>query len=623
MTYDQYEEIEEAEQKPFNYAYFKRVLRYTRPYRKQFGIVMTVMVLSSMMRLAEPYLLRTAVDVGVTGGNLKVLNIISVAWLAFQLFGALSDHIRVRILSRTGQGILFDLRQELFDHLQWLSLRFYDGRPVGRIMSRVTSDVEAINDLINNSLVTVVSQVVSLVGIIVVMFALNVRLALMGFIVLPGMIYIVARLRPAMEGAWRNVRKANSNISTNLNESITGIRVSQAFRREKLNIIKFGALNDDYFNTFMRAIKIEVLFWPMVDIFALAGNCLVLWMGARLVIQDQLSIGYILAFTDYLWRFWEPINAISRVYSRVLSAMASAERIFEYLDTQPEIEEAPDAVTLPPIQGDVRLENVTFRYTDGDKDVLHDISLHITPGQTVALVGPTGAGKTSIINLLMRFYDPQQGRVLVDGYDVRDVRLASLRSQMALVLQDSFLFSGTVAENILYGSADATMEDVVRVSKAVQVDKFVQQLENGYETEVNERGGRLSVGQRQLVCFARALLRDPRILILDEATSSVDTQTESIIQEAMHTLLEGRTAFIIAHRLSTIRRADRIFVIEDGRIVEEGQHEELLALGGHYASLYQRQFSAWEAEEIKLPPVKAPEPADEVPSEGELGAALA
>jgi ATP-binding cassette subfamily B protein len=596
MTNAQYEEIEEVAQRPFNWAYLKRMLGYARPYRRQLILVTIVVAIGSMLRLTEPYLLRTAIDEGITGRNLAVIDRIALLWLLFQLIGAVSGYIRIRVLNETGQHILFDLRQELFDHLQWLSLRFYDGRPVGRIMSRVTNDVEAINNLINMGLVTIVSQSISLVGIIIVMFVLNWRLALMAFVVIPGLVFIVAHLRPRLETSWRNVRKANSNINAYLNESITAIRVTQSFAREPENIVTFDGLNNSYYETFMRSIKLEALFWPLVDIMGLIGTCLVLWFGARMVMRDELTVGYIMAFTDYLWRFWEPISAISRVYSRVLGAMASAERIFEYLDTQPEILDIAEAIPLSSLKGDVCFEDVSFRYDDGNDYVLHDISFHVTPGQTIALVGPTGSGKTSIINLLMRFYDPQEGRILIDGHDVRQVQLPSLRSQVSLVLQEPFLFSGTIADNIRYSRLDATREDVVRVAQAVQVDELVQRFEDGYDHEVKERGARLSVGQRQLISFARALLADPKVLILDEATSSVDTQTETIIQAAMHTLLAGRTAFIIAHRLSTIQRADCIFVIEDGRIVERGTHAELLSAKGAYSRLYQRQFTSWEPE---------------------------
>ena len=354
---DQYEEIEEIDKRPFNYAYFKRMLTYARPYRRQLALAVVVIIIGSLLRLTEPYLLRTAIDEGITPRNLAVVNRIALLWLIFQFVGALSDYARIQILNRTGQGILYDLRQEIFVHIQWLSLRFYDGRPVGRIMARITNDVETINSFINAGLVTIVSQTVSLVGIIVVMFALNTRLAIMAFIVVPGMVWIVARLRPAMETAWRNVRKANSNINANLNESMSGIRVTQAFHREAANIERFDKLNDTYYDTFMRAINIEILIWPLVDIFGMVGTCLVLWAGANMVLRGELTVGYVMAFTDYLFRFWEPINAISRVYSRVLSAMASAERIFEYLDTQPEIVDAENAKPIRSIEGDVSLES--------------------------------------------------------------------------------------------------------------------------------------------------------------------------------------------------------------------------------------------------------------------------
>ena len=601
MANDQYEELEEAEQRPFNYEYLRRMLGYARPYRSKLLVVIVAMVVASILRLMEPYLLRTAIDEGITGRDLSVLNRVAVLWLVFQFAGAIAGYLRIRVLNETGQRVLYDLRQSLFIHIQRLSLRFYDGRPVGRIMARVTNDVEAINRLINGGLVTIVSQSVSIIGIVLLMFALNWRLALMAFAVVPVLVWTVARLRPRMETGWRNVRKANSNIGAQLNESVTGIRVTKAFCREDANLASFDELNDAYYDAFMRAIKLEIIIWPLVDIVGLFGTCLVVWLGSSMVMRGDLSVGYILAFTDYLWRFWEPISAISRVYSRVLSAMASAERIFEYLDTSPEIADRAGAQSLEQARGHVRFAHVSFRYDDGDDYVLEDITFDVERGQVIALVGPTGAGKTSIINLLMRFYDPQEGRVLIDGIDLRDITLLSLRRNMAMVLQDSFLFSGTIGDNIRYSRLDALKEEVLRVSKALSVHDFVGRFEEGYEHEVKERGAGLSAGQRQLISFARALLADPRILILDEATSSVDTQTERVIQKAMATLLHGRTAFIIAHRLSTIKNADCIYMIDEGRIVEHGTHEEMLASGGPYARLYRRQFTPRETEGAAAP----------------------
>jgi ATP-binding cassette subfamily B multidrug efflux pump len=420
---------------------------------------------------------------------------------------------------------------------------------------------------------------------------------------LPLLAVLFFYLRPMMESAWMNVRKTLANINANLNETISGIRVIQAFSREDFNVRRFGRINEMNRRITMRAFRLEMLTWPSIDFIGVVGTCLVIWYGALQVIRGAISLGYVMAFVNYQWRFWGPLSAISKVYSQVLSAMASAERVFEFLDTEPEIQNAPDAEPLPSIRGQVRFEHVSFRYEKDDRLVLRDINLAVEPGQVVALVGPTGAGKTSIVNLLMRFYDPTEGRVLVDGHELRQVTIESLRSQMAVVLQESFLFSGTIGDNIRYSRSDATLEEVERAAAAVRLDKFIESLPDGYDTEVQERGGRLSVGQRQLVAFARALLADPRVLILDEATSSVDTQTERLIQQALETLLQGRTAFIIAHRLSTVEHADRIIVLDDGRIVEEGTHHQLLARRGLYHRLYLTQFAGQrllEAEEEPL-----------------------
>ncbi|MCD6291634.1 MAG: ABC transporter ATP-binding protein, partial [Anaerolineae bacterium] len=566
------EEMEEAQKAPFNTAHFLRMMGYIRPYWR-YGIwVLIAVSIGAAAGLADPYLLRVAVDYGIIGHNLRSLNMAVAGMVLLHLARWAVGYARIHFTNLISQGVLHDLRQDLFTHIQKLSLRFYDHRPVGRIMSRITSDVNTINRLIDRGLVNTVSEGISLIGIVIIMFAIEWRLALMSFAVLPFLVVLAGRVRPMMETAWTNVRRSISNINANLDESINGIQVTQAFDRQERNIRIFDRLNNTILEKTMEAVHWEMIIWPSVEFVGVLGTAFVVWYGALLVLRGEVTVGFIMAFVNYLWYFWGPVSAISRTYSLLLSAMAAAERIFEFLDTDPEVTDKPDAIVMPRIRGDVRLEQVSFRYDPDEPDVLHNINLHVPAGQTVAIVGPTGAGKTTLVNLIMRFYDPTRGRVRIDGYDLRDVKLTSLRSQMAIVLQESFTFSGTIGDNIRYSRLDASDEEVRRAAQAVGLDDFIQSLERGYDHEVGERGGRISVGQRQLLAFARALLADPRILILDEATSSVDTETERVIQRAMERLLEGRTAFIIAHRLSTIRNADRILVMQDGRIVEDGTH---------------------------------------------------
>ena len=589
--YQPLEELEEAEQRPFNKQYFLRMLGYLRGYKRQATLTALGILLAAGVPLFEPYLLGKVVDEGIVPGDMTAVMRVALMLTVLHILGWIGGRTRTWTASVIGQGVLFDLRQDLYQHIQKLSLRFYDRYPVGRIMSRITSDVESIARLLNTGLVTFVGEGFNLLGIILIMLWMSVPLTLIAFVTMPILIFILFKLRTSLETSWKNVRKSVSNINTYTNESVNGIQVTQSFVREQNNISAFQGLTNDSHKAWMSAVRSDEAIWPSVEFIGVLGTGLVIIVGGALVLNEALTIGFIIAFINYVWRFWSPLSAMSRLYGMTLSAMASAERIFGFLDTMPEITDKESALPMPDIRGEVRFEHVYFKYDPEQNWILDDIHFLAEPGETIALVGHTGSGKTSIINLLMRFYDPLEGALCIDGIDLRDVQVNSLRRQMAIVLQDGFAFSGTISDNIRYGRLDASDEEIHTVAKAVHLDEFVQTLEEKYDYAVGERGNRLSVGQRQLMAFARALLADPRILILDEATSSVDTETEQRIQQAMTTLRQGRTAFVIAHRLSTIRNADRILVIDQGRIIEWGTHEELLARQGRYFSLYLTQFT--------------------------------
>ena len=579
------EELDEVETRPFNATYFKRLLGYLKPYRRQLLVVLGFILLSTVSSLLEPFVISLVIDRGVPNKDVGlILGLVGVL-IAFRLIAWAASYFRMFRVTAISQSVLFDMRKQVFEHIQLLSLRFYDGRPVGKIMSRITSDVGSINEMLNGSLTTILVEGFSLIGIVTIMLIIDWRLALVAFCIVPTFPLVFGRLRGKIESTWVNVRKSASNMNANLNESVNGVRVSQAFAREEVNGQRFAKINQWNRNINVQAVRYDMLMWPLIELIGVVGTAALMWFGAREVIRGALSLGIILAFINYLWRFWGPVSALSRVYSQVLSAMASAERIFEFMDTEAEVKDKPGALALPKITGTVNFEDVTFAYDKDGKSALRNINLHIQPGQTVAVVGPTGSGKTSLVNLIMRFYDPTSGSVKIDGHDLRDVTLPSVRGQISLVLQDPFIFSGKIGDNIRYGKLDATQAEIEAAVKAVHLDDFINKLPATYDYDVQERGGRLSLGQRQLVSFARALLADPRILILDEATSSVDTQTEQLIQQALGVLLKGRTAFIIAHRLSTVRNADLILVMRDGQIAEAGTHAELLAMRGLYYKL--------------------------------------
>ena len=585
------EEEEDTIGKVYDAGLLKRLMAYVKPYQACTILAVVLMAISSLLNVAGPWLIGRAVDQGITAGSMAQLRLWTVLFVGAAIFEWITNRQRIAIMAYVGTRIVADTRSDLFRHLHKLTINFHNNYSVGRLMSRLISDVGILQDFITWSITGLARSAFILVGIIVAMVAMNWQLALVTFAMVPLMFVLTNYWRKHVRTAYRATRTRLSLINGYLNESLSGIRVTQSFTREPENYKHFDDLNRSYFDANIQATTLTATFFPGVDLLGSLATALVVGVGGWLVTRDSLTAGTLVAFVLYVDRFFEPIRELAQRYNTFQATMAGCERLFYLLDLEPEILDQPQAMALPPIQGRVEFDDVRFAYKQ-EEPILRGVTLTAAPGERVALVGETGAGKSTVIRLIARFFDVSSGAVKIDGHDIREVTQASLRSQLGIVLQDPFLFKGSVADNIRYGKLDATDAEIEAAAESVGAHDFIRVMQDGYQTDVGENGVNLSGGQRQLISFARALLANPRILILDEATSSVDTATERIIEHGVDRLMEGRTSFVIAHRLSTIVGADKIVVMDRGQIVEMGKHDELLAQRGRYFNLYTMQWAA-------------------------------
>jgi len=581
---------DEQQVKKSNFETMPRLFKYLLKYKGRIALVFLLMGFGTAVDLINPLLNERAIDKYILASDVAGLIRIVLIGGAINLLAVLAIKLRMLLMAKTSNKVIQELRQQLYDHIQKLDLAFFDSRPSGKILARIIGDTNSLKDIIENSVTTLIPNLVTVVAVTVIMFVKNWKLALAALCSLPFMIAGIFLISTMAEKHWKAKRQKSSNMNAFINEDLSGIKIIQSFRAEKETDKTFQQLVWADRKEFLRAVRWCDGFGSWIDLCWSVGTAGLYLTGVMLLGIDNVSIGTYIAFGSYVGMFWQPIMNLSNFYNQFVNAASGAERIFEIIDNEPKVVSAIDAPKMKPIQGSVEFKNVTFGYTE-DVNVLKNVDFTVKEGETIALVGPTGAGKSTVVNLVSRFYDVKDGQILVDGTDIRSVELESLRTQMGVMTQDNYIFSGTIRENIMYGKLDATEEEMLAASRAVHADDFISKLENGYDTKLTARGGELSNGQRQLVAFARTMLSNPRILILDEATSSIDTKTELLVQAGISSMLEGRTSFVIAHRLSTIQNADRIFVIDQGGILESGTPAELMEKKGAYYKLRLAQFA--------------------------------